>query len=131
MKVVLQKVLSTTVLESSNSIAQINKGIVVYMGIEINESELSISWLINLLSKRIEITDEILLLSQFTLLAQFKGSKPSFHLAEKNSIAEIYFYKAVQEVKKAFAGRVKSGVFGKKLEIVQELAIPNIEVISS
>lgn len=131
MKVVAQKVQSAKVLEGTNLIAKIENGLVVYVGIEIAENENSCQWLIDQISKRVVSTDEILILSQFTLFAKFKCGKPSFHTAEVPSKAERYFYEGVEKIKDAFPGKVQSGIFGSKLDIVLCLNIPNAEFLET
>lgn len=59
----------------------------------------------------------ILLLSQFTLLADFKGNKPSFHKAESNDIANTFFNEICEAMKSIFPNKVKNGLFGKSLDI--------------
>lgn len=102
MRVVTQKVNKAKVFFEGKEIAQIPNGLVLYMGINRGEAFNSVQWLTDLI-KTIRYEDgnchEILILSQFTLFGEFKGSKPSFHHAEKNEIAEKYFYDAVEKIK--------------------------------
>ena len=128
---IVQKVKNCKVTEGNDLIAEINSGIVVYIGIEIDENEESLLWIVDQISNLVSEKDEILILSQFTLLAKFKGQKPSFHLAESPSKAEMYFNKTVIKIKESFPERVKTGRFGKKLEIFQSFEEANIKVLES
>ncbi len=133
MKIVIQKVKHCRVTVNSIAIAEIARGIVIYVGIEINEPENNINWLLTQISEKIknESKNEILILSQFTLLGKFKGNKPSFHLAETNFKAFDYFNKAVSVAKEHFPGRVQNGKFGKKLEIELDFDQINCECLET
>ena len=140
MKIVVQEVKSAKVLDGESLLAEIKDGIVIYIGVEIDEPEESINWLSSqihdLIHEKTEdarpiIPYQVLLLSQFTLMAKFKSGKPSFHRAEKTEKAEKYFYNAVMKIKNTFLGSVEAGVFGRNLEIAMELEKPNIQYFSS
>lgn len=131
MKIVIQRVLNARVLEESNLITKIDKGIVIYVGIEIDESEQSIRWLENQILNNLNSGEEALILSQFTLFATFKSGKPSFHKAERPLIAEKYFYNAVSELKMAIPGRIQNGIFGRKLNIELQFEYPNAKYLES
>lgn len=119
MKVVIQKVRSAKAVFEDKVIAQIGAGAVLYIGIEIEDSEDTTDWLPAAIADE---KGEFLVLSQFTLLGTFKGSKPSFHRARCNQEALDYFGKVCQGMKQAFLGRVQTGVFGKSLDIHLELS---------
>ena len=131
MKIVIQRVLNARVLEESNLITKIDKGIVIYVGIEIDESEQSIRWLENQILNNLNSEEEALILSQFTLFATFKSGKPSFHKAERPLIAEKYFYNTVSELKMAIPDRIQNGIFGRKLNIELQFEYPNAKYLES
>lgn len=131
MRIVIQKVENAEVMEEQTLISKINQGIVIYVGIDINESKTSVDWLIEQIKQRITPLDEVLILSQITLFAQFKSGKPNFHRAEKPSEAESYFYNAVSKIKEAFPGKIQHGIFGRKLEINLNFKCPNAEFLEN
>jgi len=134
MKIVAQRVKSTRVVRSNgaegqpSTISEIGKGLVIYVGVEKDEPASSADWLSKKLQANLKEDEELLVLSQFTLMAQFKGAKPSFHLAEEHSKAASYFRAVVERSQAEFPGRVKSGIFGARLEIQQELDEANAEL---
>lgn len=117
MKAVVQRVARATVLHDGDCIAQISRGIVVYIGIDRGEPEQSKGWLIDQMRAVVGDGDQLLCLSQFTLFAQIKGRKPSFHRAEETARAEAYFTALVGEMKDALDCPVRRGLFGKYLNI--------------
>mmetsp|Transcript_13310 Transcript_13310/g.23903 ORF Transcript_13310/g.23903 Transcript_13310/m.23903 type:complete len:161 (-) Transcript_13310:759-1241(-) len=61
---------------------------------------------------------EILLVSQFTLYAVYKGSKPSFHKAMNPEISNPFYYKFVDDVRSQYIPeRVKTCVFGSYMNV--------------
>lgn len=113
-------------------ISEIGEGKVFYIGFERNENPNNIHLFVEelnrmILSNDILETDEILILSQFTLLAKFKGLKPSFHNAEDHQIARNLFYRMVEIAKESFPGKIQCGIFGEYLQI--ELELRNSDMI--
>lgn len=131
MRIVVQRVKSATVLKENEVVSRIGKGLVIYLGIEIEESPDSLEWLVAQLRKQFRPDDEILLLSQFTLFGQFKNGKPSFHKAEEHSKAKEYFLRAFEMLSHEYSARVKSGIFGVYLQIFQEFDSVNAEILVS
>ena len=129
MKAVFQNVIHASVREGDCLICKIGKGIVIYLGVGIEESESNVEWLIDQINKRKSQEDEVLILSQFTIFASFKSGKPSFHRAERPFEAEKYFYNSVCKIKNAFPKKVQNGIFGKKLLISLDFETPNAEFL--
>ena len=130
MKILIQRVKQASVTISNTLYSQINKGYLIFMGIEKNDSEYKIEWLINkILNLRIfendegkmthsiiDVQGEILLVSQFTLCGNCKkGNRPSFDNAMPPQEAQILYEKFVQELSQKI--RVKTGVFGAMMDI--------------
>lgn len=68
---------------------------------------------------------ELMVLSQFTLYAQLKGRKPSFHHAEERGAAKELFAELISRFRECYcSSNVKSGVFGACLEIETALDGP-------
>jgi D-tyrosyl-tRNA(Tyr) deacylase len=130
MKVVLQRVKSAYVKVDSDVISEIDKGYLLLWGIEAADSEVESEILINkILNFRIfsdenlkmnksiiDVSGEILIVSQFTLAGKFlKGNRPSFVNAKSPEIAEGMILKIVEEFSKYV--NVKTGSFGAMMDV--------------
>ena len=115
MKVVLQRVKSAYVKVDSDVISEIDNGYLLLWGIEEADSEVESEILINkILNFRIfsdenlkmnksiiDVSGEILIVSQFTLAGKFlKGNRPSFVNAKSPEIAEEMILQIVEEFSK-------------------------------
>ena len=132
MKVVIQRVLSASVVVEDLNVAKIGKGLVVLVGIEDADLEEDINWLaskiVNLrifadahdvMNVSIKDADgEIIIVSQFTLHALTKkGNRPSYIQASKPEIAIPIYEKFVQQVQKELGKPVQTGVFGADMKV--------------
>ena len=130
MKVVLQRVKSAYVKVDSNVISEIDNGYLLLWGIEESDSEVESEILINkILNFRIfsdenlkmnksiiDVSGEILIVSQFTLAGKFlKGNRPSFVNAKSSEIAEEMILKIVEEFSQYVT--VKTGSFGAMMDV--------------
>ena len=130
MKVVLQRVKSAYVKVDSNTVSEIDNGYLLLWGIEESDSEVESEILINkILNFRIfsddnlkmnksiiDVSGEILIVSQFTLAGKFlKGNRPSFVNAKSPEIAEKMILNIVQEFSKHVT--VKTGSFGAMMDV--------------
>ena len=130
MKVVLQRVKSAYVKVDSSTVSEIDSGYLLLWGIEESDSEEESEILINkILNFRIfsdenlkmnksiiDISGEILIVSQFTLTGKFlKGNRPSFVNAKSPEIAEKMISNIVQEFSKHVS--VKTGSFGAMMDV--------------
>ncbi len=130
MKVVLQRVKSAYVKVDSDVISEIDNGYLLLWGIEEADSEVESEILINkILNFRIfsdeklkmnksiiDVSGEILIVSQFTLAGKFlKGNRPSFVNAKSPEIAEEMILKIVEEFSKCVT--VKTGSFGAMMDV--------------
>ena len=130
MKVVLQRVKSAYVKVDSDVISEIDNGYLLLWGIEEADSEIESEILINkILNFRIfsdenlkmnksiiDVSGEILIVSQFTLAGKFlKGNRPSFVNAKSPEIAEVMILKIVEEFSKYVT--VKTGRFGAMMDV--------------
>jgi D-tyrosyl-tRNA(Tyr) deacylase len=131
MRVVVQRISKASVEINGIVKASVNNGLLIFLGIEINDDSSDAEWLVqkisqlrifndsnNLMNLNIsEINGEILVVSQFTLHAKTKkGNRPSFIHAAKPDHA-IPLYNLFVE-KLAFTGIiVKTGEFGAMMSI--------------
>ena len=130
MKVVLQRVKSAYVKVDSSTVSEIDSGYLLLWGIEESDTEVESEILSNkILNFRIfsdenlkmnksiiDISGEILIVSQFTLAGKFlKGNRPSFVNAKSPEIAEKMISNIVQEFSKHVT--VKTGSFGAMMDV--------------
>ena len=131
MKALIQRVKSASVSINQELYSKIDKGILIFLGVEKDDTETQADWLANKISKlRIfedenekmnlsveDINGEILIVSQFTLAGDCKkGTRPSFDNAKNpedaNKLYE-YFTSKMQET----GLMVKTGVFRAMMDI--------------
>ena len=133
MKAVVQRVLSANLKVDDNVISEINKGYVVFLGVAKGDTRENADYFIKKLPSLrimedengkinksiIDVKGEILLVSQFTLLANSThGNRPDFLQAEEPEKAnKLYLY--VAEGLKSQGVVVKLGVFGADMKITQ------------
>ena len=128
MKAVIQKVSSAETIVDGELVSSIKKGIVIFLGIAIDDVDTDIAWLINKISKlRIfntfdnninDVKGEVLLVSQFTLQANIlKGNRPSFIKAAKSELAKTMYDKFLKQLNENLYTELKSGVFGADMLI--------------
>jgi D-aminoacyl-tRNA deacylase len=132
MKVVLQRVSSASVTIDSKIVAEIQKGLLVLVGIEDADSQEDIDWLsqkianlrifgddndvMNLSVK--DIDGDIIVVSQFTLQASTKkGNRPSYIKASKPEIAIPLYEQFVLQLEKELGKNVQTGVFGADMKV--------------
>lgn len=131
MKAVIQRVSKASVLVGDCVISEIEKGLLVLLGVAQDDSKVDVSAIVSkIVSLRIfqdsdgkmnlSIKDaggEILVVSQFTLLANLdKGRRPSFIDAAGPEKAQV-FYKEVIAGLKSDNIEVKEGEFKKHMQI--------------
>tara|TARA_B100000900_G_scaffold153129_1_gene130064 strand:+ start:189 stop:632 length:444 start_codon:yes stop_codon:yes gene_type:complete len=132
MKLVIQRVTSSSLYIEGSLISQIKKGLVVLIGISKSDTENVIEKLVKkLLNLRVfedenskmnnsilDIGGEILLVSQFTLYADTsKGNRPSFINAADPKNAELLYNKFLEKLKIVFGNNIKTGKFGANMQI--------------
>ena len=137
MKVVIQRVSSASVTIETEIVANIQRGLLVLVGIEDDDSQEDINWLsqkiINLrifgdanevmnLSVK-DIQGEIIIVSQFTLHASTKkGNRPSYIKASKPETAIPLYEKFIQQMELELGKKIQTGKFGTdmKVELVND-----------
>ena len=132
MRVVIQRVTKADVTINSNQICQIKDGLLILLGIQIDDSNEDISWLAKKISNLrifsdnyakmnnsvIDIMGEILVVSQFTLHAKTKkGNRPSFITAAKPDIAIPLYEEFILKLKAETGLTVYSGEFGADMQV--------------
>lgn len=128
MKAVIQKVLGAETIIDGKLVSSINKGMVIFLGIAIDDNDNDLNWLINKIIKlRMfntfdnninEVKGEVLLISQFTLQANvLKGNRPSFIKAAKPDLAKTIYEKFLKQLNENLSTELKSGEFGADMLI--------------
>ena len=132
MKVVLQRVASASVTVEDKIVGEIQKGIVVLVGIEDADTQEDIDWLVTKITQlRIfgdengvmnlsveEVNGEVLVVSQFTLhAATKKGNRPSYIKAARPEIAIPIYEKFVNTLENKMGKKVPTGIFGADMKV--------------
>lgn len=132
MRAVLQRVSEASCRVNNEITGSIEKGFLVLLGISSTDYEEDVIWLAqkivnmrvfsdenDLMNKSIlDIEGDILLISQFTLLAQTKkGNRPSFINAAKPNIALPLYEQMILALEKLLEKKVATGVFGADMKI--------------
>ena len=132
MKIVLQRVSSASVSVEKNIIANINSGMLIFVGIVEADSDADIKWLANkIVNLRIfsdnngvmnnsilQSEGEIIVVSQFTLHANTKkGHRPSYNLAATPEVAVPIYKKFLKKLELDLGKPIESGQFGADMQI--------------
>lgn len=131
MKVVIQRVSESSVKVDGKIVGEIGNGLMLLVGIDENDEKSDADWLVQkILNLRIfgdedgklnlsvqEIQGEILCISQFTLIADYKkGNRPSFIKAAKPDKAIPLFDYFKEEILKSGL-KTESGIFGADMKV--------------
>ncbi len=131
MKAVIQRVSESSVKVDGKIVGEIGKGLMLLIGIDENDEKADGDWLVQkVLNLRIfgdeddklnlsvkDINGEILCISQFTLIADYKkGNRPSFIKAAKPDKAIPLFEYFKEEISKSGL-KTESGIFGADMKV--------------
>ena len=132
MRVVIQRVLEASVVVDEKVVGSIQNGLLVLLGIEDADTEEDIHWLSNkIVGLRLfddaegvmnlsvkDIGGDILLISQFTLLASTKkGNRPSYIKASKPPIAVPLYEQMIATLSTDLGKAVQTGIFGADMKV--------------
>ena len=132
MKAVIQRVSQSSVTITTEIVAQIQKGLLVFVGIEDADNQEDINWLTSKIANlRIfadenevmnfslkDIDGEMIVVSQFTLHALTKkGNRPSYIKASKPEIAIPLYKSFVQQMEIELDKKVQTGQFGADMKV--------------
>lgn len=132
MKVVLQRVSEASVTIAEKKVANIQKGLLVLVGIEEADAQDDIEWLVNkIVNLRIfgdenevmnfsvkDINGEIIVVSQFTLHASTKkGNRPSYLKAAKPEFSIPMYEQFVSSLEFVLEKHVQTGVFAADMKV--------------
>lgn len=123
---------SASVTIDSKVVANIDKGLLVLIGIEDADSQEDINWLTakianirifedenQVMNLSIKDTEgDIIVVSQFTLQANTKkGNRPSYIKASKPDVAIPLYQNFVKQLEKELGKKVQTGVFGADMKV--------------
>ena len=132
MKVVIQRVTRASVTIEQQLFSSINKGMLILVGIQADDTDEDINWLsskiVNLrifddengvMNKSIlDSGGEILAVSQFTLMARTKkGNRPSYIDAAPPAISVPLYEKFVATLSQELHKEVQTGQFGADMKV--------------
>ena len=132
MRVVIQRVSSASVTVSGRVIGQIERGLLVFVGIVADDAAADGAWLAQKLTKLRIFADDagqmnqsvadigggILLISQFTLHASTaKGTRPSFNAAARPEHARPLYELFITQLSAALERPVQTGEFGAMMDV--------------
>jgi len=132
MRVVIQRVSEASVVIEGKTVASIQKGLLVLVGIEDADTQEDINWLTAKIAKiRIfgdenevmnlsvqDVDGDIIVVSQFTLhAATKKGNRPSYIKASKPEIAIPLYENFVQKLEQELGKKVQTGQFGADMKV--------------
>lgn len=132
MRLIVQRVKNASVEVENQIIGSINQGVLIYLGIENEDTQEDIDWLVKkVINLRIfadeedkmnlniqEVEGEILVVSQFTLYASTKkGNRPSFTKAAKPELAKSLYEDFIETLKNAYLSNIQTGRFGANMQV--------------
>ena len=132
MRAVIQRVSKASVTIEGNIHSQIDRGLLVLLGIEDADTDEDIAWLSGkIINLRIfddasgvmneSVLDkqaEIILVSQFTLHASTKkGNRPSYIKASKPDIAIPLYERMIKQLETDLGKPIGTGVFGADMKV--------------
>ena len=134
MRFIIQRVNQANVsIKGKDSSSKIGKGLLIYVGINKNDNEDSLEIICDkLLNAKLfddekearwkesvmSLDFEILIVSNFTLYNNFKGTKPNFNHSMDGTNAKILFEKLLMKLKEKYKDeKIKTGEFGEYMLI--------------
>ena len=132
MKVVIQRAKESSVEIDNKIKAEIGKGLLVLIGISQEDNKLDVEWLVNkvlnirifndsdgIMNKSIiDIKGEILIISQFTLMALTKkGNRPSYIKSASHEIAIPLYNYFIELLESKLNNKIKTGIFGADMKV--------------
>lgn len=132
MRTVIQRVSHASVSVEEKIVANIQKGLLVLIGIEDEDTQEDIEWLVNkIVNLRIfgdenqvmnwsikDVGGEIIAVSQFTLHASTKkGNRPSYIRAARPEISIPLYEQFVCQLEIGLGKKIQTGIFGAEMNL--------------
>lgn len=133
MRTVIQRVTNASVTVEAKVVSEIQKGLLVFVGIEEADTQEDLDWLVTKITQlRIfndenevmnlsvqDIDGDVLVVSQFTLhAATKKGNRPSYIKAAKPDIAIPMYERFVKALESKLGKKVPTGIFGADMKVL-------------
>ena len=132
MRAVIQRVSEASVEINNQLVAEINKGFLILLGIEIDDTFEDVIWLSNKISQLrifsdedgkmnnsiIDVDGNAIVVSQFTLHAKTKkGNRPSYIKAANAQQAIPLYEEFIENLSNAIGKKIQSGEFGADMKV--------------
>jgi D-tyrosyl-tRNA(Tyr) deacylase len=132
MRVLIQRVTYAAVAVVGKSNAEIQNGLLVFVGMEDADNDSDVTWASNKIVNLRIFNDEnnlpnlsllqtggdLLLVSQFTLHALTKkGNRPSYIKASRPEFAEPLYLRLIQQLTSDLGKEIKTGTFGADMKV--------------
>lgn len=133
MRTVIQRVTNASVTVEAKVVSEIQKGLLVFVGIEEADTQEDLDWLVTKIAQlRIfndenevmnlsvqDIDGDVLVVSQFTLhAATKKGNRPSYIKAAKPDFAIPMYERFVKALELKLGKKVPTGIFGADMKVL-------------
>lgn len=142
---VIQRVRQASVTVENQGIAHINRGLVILLGVAQGDTGQDVSFMVekiprlrifpdtqgNMTDALQDINGELLLISQFTLLANTeKGRRPSFELAAPPEEGRMRYQETLEQFR-ALGLSVQAGIFGATMLVALDNDGPMTLILDS
>ena len=132
MRAVIQRVSEASVVVEDKKVANIQQGLLVLLGIEIEDAKEDALWLTNKIAavrifsdsegkmnnSILDVNGDIIVVSQFTLHAKTKkGNRPSYIKSARSERAIILYDQFKKELSEVIGKQVQSGEFGADMQV--------------
>ena len=132
MKIIIQRVSKASVTINKNKVAEINNGLLILVGIVVEDAQEDIGFLVRKITNLrifndengvmnhslLETKGEVIVVPQFTLQASTKkGNRPSYIKAAKPEIAIPLYKNFLQTLEKELHKKVQTGEFGADMKV--------------
>ena len=132
MRAVIQRVSEASVVVEDEKVANIKQGLLVFLGIEIEDIKEDAGWLANKISTLrifsdsegkmnnsiLDVDGDVIVVSQFTLHAKTKkGKRPSYIKSARPEQAIPLYEQFKNELSIAIGKQVQSGDFGADMQV--------------
>ena len=132
MKTVLQRVSRASVTIAGRQVANIQKGLLILLGIEHEDSKEDIPWLTHKIANLrifndregkmnkslLEVKGDAIVVSQFTLHASTKkGNRPSYIKVAKPDVAMPLYQEFIHQLEAHLQKKVQTGEFGAYMDV--------------
>ena len=132
MRIVVQLVKQASVSVDEKVISEIEKGYLILLGIETEDTQEDINWLAGKIARLrifsdedgamnksiLDVNGDVIIVSQFTLQAKTKkGNRPSYIKAARPEIASELYDKFILQLENELGKKIQTGKFGATMDV--------------